>query len=426
MESNFRTIAPEKYPVFNLKTPNIECATLNNGVKCYYIDSPEMELIRLDFKFKAGSWYQNKMFLANFTGNMLYEGTENYTSEQIAEKMDAKGVYFGVTPELDNVMIVFFIPRIFFNEIIPIINEIIFKAIFPEKELDILQKKEEMSLAERLKKGNVLSRYYFRSILFGKEHPYGIFPEINEIKNVHRDDLLRFYNSNYVGNKFTIYLTGNIDNQIINVINAVFGGCDITFNGLENINYEINTTKQYEPIKINLDNTVQSSIRIGKIMIGRDHPDYYDAVILTTVLGGYFGSRLMANIREDKGYTYGVGASIMSLINSSYLFIQTDVGKNVCDLAIKEIYYEMDKLCNEKISDVELERVKQYLSGSLLRSIDGAVNIMDKFIDFDDFGFGVDHFQYQMDSIVDVRADKLWNIAQKYYLKDNLIEVVVS
>lgn len=426
MESNFRTIAPQKHPVFELLTPNIEHFALSNGLKCYYINSPEMELIRLDFKFRAGSWNQSKMFVANFTGNMLYEGTENYTSEEIAEKMDSKGVYFGVTPEMDNVMIVFFIPRIFLNEILPIVYEIIFKATFPQKELEILQKKEEMSLAERLKKGNILSRYYFRSSLFGKEHPYGTFPEVSKIFDVTRNDLMSFYTNYYLQNSYTIYVTGNIDHQILNEINVVFGNNQIKPAIIQNVNYEIKPITQIEPVKVGLENSVQSSIRIGKIIMERNHSDYYDLVILTTVLGGYFGSRLMENIREEKGYTYGVGASIMSLINSSYLFIQTDVGKNVCDSALKEIYYEIDKLCQEKISDIELDRVKQYLSGSLLRGIDGAVNIMDKFIDFDDFGFGVDHFQFQMDSVINVNADKLLTLAQKYFQKKDFIEVVVG
>ncbi len=426
MESNFRTIAPEKHPVFELTTPNIELFVLQNGIKCWYINSPEMELVRLDFKFKAGSWFQNKSFVASFTGKMLYEGTTNYSSQEIAEKLDSKGVYFGVTPELDNVSIVFYIPQIFFEEIIPIIHEMIFDAIFPQEELDILKKKETMSLSVNLKKSSVLSRYHFRSLLFGKNHPYGLFPQINQIENITRNDLKIFHNENYLNCNYSAYITGNVDNKLLNDFDYVFGKDEITKEKTKKIRCDILTANQSEPLNIEMEDTVQSSVRMGKVLMARNHPDYYDSAILTNVFGGYFGSRLMANIREEKGYTYGIGASIVSLLHSSYLTIQTDVGKNVCQLAISEIYKEMEKLCQEKISEQELDRVKQYLSGSLLRSIDGAVNIMDKFIDFDDFGYGTEHFQYQMDSIINVSADRLLILAQKYYQKHDLIEVVVG
>lgn len=426
MDIDFRTVAPDKHPVFELNTPLVEEFVLENGIPCWYLHSSDMELIRLDFKFKAGSWYQNKPFVASFTGKMLYEGTKNYTSGELAEKFDSKGVYFGVTPEMDNVSIVFYIPRDFFNEILPLIYEMIYEPIFPENELETLVKKEIMSLKVNLKKGASLSRYHFRSNLFGENHPYGIFPEIEYITNVKREDLVAFHSQNYLSSKFTMYLTGNIDSNLLKELDSVFGKKNIQNANSMSPKYDIVSCQTNTPLHFELEDSVQSSIRIGRLMMTRNHPDYIDMAILTTVLGGYFGSRLMANIREDKGYTYGVGASIVSLLHSGYLSVQTDVGKNVSDKAVKEIYFEMEKLCSEKISEQELERVKQYLSGSLLRSIDGAVNIMDKFIDLDDFGLGVDYFQFQMNSIIHVTSDRLLDLAQKNYQKHDLIEVVVG
>jgi len=423
MNKDFRTIQPPIFPLQALQIPDVDSYKFKNGVKLQVLNDNQMELMRFDIKFKAGVRYQTKMFSASFTSKMVFEGTAKFKSAEISELFDSKGAYYGISPELDNVNVSFYIPKIFFKELLPLIYEVLFESIFPEDELEKLKRKEEMSLRVNFTKTAVLARYHVRNVLFGDQHPYGLFPVLENIKNINRDDLLLFHRQFYAQNIFSLYLTGNVDMDIRMAVENIFGQIEVT----EKHDNQSITPPIIKPnVDIVLPDAVQRSIRLARLSILRSHPDFVDLGVLSTILGGYFGSRLMTNIREDKGYTYGIGSSVVSLQNASYLAIYSDVGKDVWELALKEIEFEMLRLCDEKVEQEELERVKQYLSGSMMRSVDGAVNLIDKLIDLDDYGLSLNYLQSQMDAIHAVDSNRLQELAQTYLNPADYSKVMVG
>ena len=177
---------------------------------------------------------------------------------------------------------------------------------------------------------------------------------------------------------------------------------------------------------IEKEGALQSAIRIGKLMFNKTHPDFQSLQVLNTVYGGYFGSRLMSNIREDKGYTYGIGSGLVSLQHGGYFFITTEVGVDVTAKAIKEIYFEMDRLRKEKITTDELQLVKNYLLGTFLRSVDGPFAMADRFKGILNYNLGYDYFDRYIATIRAVSASDLMGLANTYFDKDSMIELVVG
>lgn len=174
------------------------------------------------------------------------------------------------------------------------------------------------------------------------------------------------------------------------------------------------------------DDAVQSAIRIGRILFNKLDPDYHAMKVLNTVLGGYFGSRLMANIREEKGYTYGIGSRIISLRNAGYFFISTEVGADVCKPAIKEIYSEIKRLCDELVPDDELALVKSYMLGDFVRSVDGPFALAEKFKKIMLYNLGYDYYDTFVDTVRNVSSQQLRDLANKYLTENHLHELVVG
>jgi predicted Zn-dependent peptidase len=158
----------------------------------------------------------------------------------------------------------------------------------------------------------------------------------------------------------------------------------------------------------------------------RKHPDFIPFTILNTVLGEYFGSRLMSNLREDKGYTYGVNSMVSEYQNIGYFLIATDVAAEHVDSALKEIRFEIEKLQTELIEQEELDLVKNYLLGQLLKSADGPYAMTDLYVHLQSFGLEVDYYNRYIHEINEITSEELQDCAKKYLNWDDLTIVTAG
>jgi hypothetical protein len=170
---------------------------------------------------------------------------------------------------------------------------------------------------------------------------------------------------------------------------------------------------------------VQGAIRVGRLFPNRHHPDYTPMVVLNTLFGGYFGSRLMSNIREDKGYTYGIYSSVTPEVNGGSLVIHTETGREVIDHAIKEICREMELLCAEEAPEDELLLVKNYLLGGLIADLDGPFSILQRWRMLILNGFTEDYFNNNIRIYKSISSKELLQLAQKYFNPKDFYEIVV-
>ena len=171
---------------------------------------------------------------------------------------------------------------------------------------------------------------------------------------------------------------------------------------------------------------VQNAIRMGKRVFNRNHPDYPKMTILNTILGGYFGSRLMSNIREDKGYTYGIGSGLVSLQLDGYFYIATEVGADVCQAAINEINKELTVLCETEVGSDELNLVKNYLFGAFQRSIDGPFALADRFKTLLLSGLSFDYYYKYLETVKNVSGKELLEMAQRHLPPSQMTLITVG
>lgn len=418
-----RTLAPEYNPVKKLNLVSPQNITLDNGIPMYYFNAGSQDVLRIEVLLKAGSRYQSAPLIAHVVNNMLNEGTKSHTAVQIAETFEYYGAYLHTECDLDNASVVLYLQNKHLDYLIPLMLELLTEAIFPEHELKIYLENAKQKFLVNQQKVNYLARKHFAHALYG-ESTYGFMVSEEHYNNVQHNLLIDFYKQFYCAENITLIISGKIGEKELKLINKVFTGI---INGKKQ---EKSTLKlsDYKASKNHIPkkDAVQNAIRIGKVLFNKTHKDYFDFQVLNTVLGGYFGSRLMSNIREDKGYTYGIGSAIVSLEDSGYFFISTEVGADVSNAATEEIYKEIKQLIDEPVSEEELSLVKNYLAGTLLRSLDGPFALAEKFKAAHIFGFDMNYYNNMLHHIHNINPQRIQELATSYLQPDSLTEIVVG
>ncbi|MEO8759818.1 MAG: pitrilysin family protein, partial [Bacteroidia bacterium] len=275
-------------------------------------------------------------------------------------------------------------------------------------------------------KVDMLARRIYSELLFGKTHPYGLEVKVEDFDTTKRTAIVNFFKTHYTHHNCTIIVSGKLPANLQTVLNNHFGK--------EKWGVASNIEKAYTPAQTTTQNihyverpdAVQSAIRMGRKLFNKTHPDYFNFQVLNTIFGGYFGSRLMANIREDKGYTYGIGSGLASLAHDGYFFISTEVGSDVTKDALKEVYKEIDIIQNDLVSADELETVKNYILGQFLRSVEGPFSLADKFKGVWEFGLDYSYYDNYFNAVKSVTSQQIRDLAGKYLQKKDLIELVVG
>ena len=214
--------------------------------------------------------------------------------------------------------------------------------------------------------------------------------------------------------------------RMFDLLNKHFGKLSLGNNFEKPIHPVSSNRKPGEKISIvNDPNGVQGAIRLAREFPNRHHPDFQKVMVLNNIFGGYFGSRLMSNIREDKGYTYGIHSYLQDHIQQSAWVVSTEVGKDVCEAAIAEVYKEMKKLQDHPVAEVEMQLVRNYMMGSILGDLDGAFHIIARWKNYILNGLDEKYFYSAINTIRTVSSEELQQLAQKYLNPDEFYELVV-
>jgi len=306
---------------------------------------------------------------------------------------------------------------------LPIVAEVLNDPIFPQHEIDTLRNIKKQKFLVNCEKVGFLARREFAHSLFGEEHPYGGKTDLEDFDALSQDGLISYHTKFYKQNPL-IMLCGNVDDSLIKLIDQLFGK-----NTFENRNSEVSfqkPLKNVERLLIDKKDAVQSAMRIGRLMFNRTHRDFSEMQVLNAVLGGYFGSRLMSNLREDKGFTYGIGSGVSSLLHEGYFFISTEVGADTTLQAEEEIKKELKLLREELIPDNELNLVKNYLLGQILKSTDGVFSRMNRFRTLHLFNQSEDDFYSMISGIRNASSSRLQELANEWFQEEDLLTVIAG
>lgn len=420
-----RSQAPASQPIKDLALIEPQALSYANGLNAFVFQAPNLDLIKFEFIFE-NVYEANRLPLHNSVlSAMLKEGTKTRSSAEIAAQIDFYGAF--VMPEFsfDHMALSVYTMHKYVGDVLPIVADILQQITIPQQELDTYIRNNKQNLQISLQKNDVLARRKFYQEVFG-ENRYGIVPTEEMYDQIAREELLKLYESQVKPDNCTLLIAGNVDSQVLATVDRYFGQqwLDTGVKLLSSWSPIIPT--KGKQIMENREDALQSAIRMGNVTIKRGHEDFPALQFVNTLFGGFFGSRLMKNIREEKGYTYSIGSAIGSLKHTGFFTLASEVGVDVTKDALSEIEKEFNKLQQEKPTDEEVDLVRNYMQGMLLGSLESIFSHADKFksVYFSGLDYGYYHYYNQV--LQDMNAEKVQNIAQQYFNYEQLVKVVVG
>lgn len=420
-----RTIAPEIKDIENLNIQQPQRNVLSNGVPVFSFDVSKQDLVKIELNFEAGSYYGKTELLASVTNKLLTEGTKKHTAAEIAYIIDSYGGFIETSLNKDVASLSLYTLNKYLDKTLPLLAEIIKEASFDQRELDLHMAHKKNNFLVNQERVGYLASTRFSAILFGEEHPYGRILNIDDFEKITRQDIIDFHQKYYLNGKMQIFIAGKLNDNTIELLDSYLGDMDTSNTKLESLNDSLFSSPQMEHY-IDKEDAVQNAIRIGKRVINRQHPDFHGLRIVNTILGGYFGSRLMTNIREDKGYTYGIGSGIMTMREAAFFFITSEVKAQVSELAIVEILKEVELLQTVLIDNEELKLVKNYLQGEFQRGFDGPFSLLSRFKEIYYSNLDYNYYTTYIQKVKAIKAEEIRDIAQKYLNTDELYRLTVG
>ena len=421
-----RTIQPEIQPLKNFHIQTPVRTTLPNGIPLTVINAGEQEVVRMDVLFSGGRWQQSQKLQALFTNRMLREGTTKYTAATIAEKLDYYGSWLELSSSSEYAYITVYSLNKYLAKTLEVVESMIKEPLFPQKELQTILDTNIQQYLVNTSKVDFLAHRSLLKSLYGEQHPCGKIVMEEDYHTITPEVLREFYERHYHSGNCSIFLSGKVTDDIISRVTDIFG---IPFG-----QYQLQMPKSSFPfaaipekrIFTEREDAIQSAVKMGCTTITREHPDYPKLRVLMTLFGGYFGSRLMSNIREDKGYTYGISAGVVFYPDSGLLIVSTETDNEYVEPLIQEVYHEIDRLHLDPVSAEELRIVRNYMLGEMCRSYESPFSLSDAWIFIATSGLKDDYFARSLQAVNEITPAEIQDLAQRYLCKETLKEVIAG
>lgn len=418
-----RKIGPIPHMIKKLSIPDLETYSLQNGVKVCEVNLGSQEILKIEVVHFAGRIAEKTPLAARATAALLKEGCGLKSSAQVAEEIDLLGASIKTASNMDFSFTSILTLTKHFDKVIPLLHEFYEAPMFLEDELHKFKNQNIQKLKEEMTKNDVISYRQITEMIFGSSHPYGFNSTESDYLGIQRPHILQHFEDYYGSDHCYIFLSGFITDAIRKKINDLFG-------------QKIKKSQPIippvcnEPIKKNQlvltsKNEHQSSLKIGRRLFNRTHPDNAGFFMLNTIFGGYFGSRLMTSIREDKGLTYDIHSSMDQMLYDGCFYIAAEADPSSIQPLIDELYHQMEVLKQDLVRDAEMNMVKNYMMGNFMNMLDGPLNMASFAKNLALMGKTTHDFEKEVDEILNINADEIRSIAQKYFDEHTMIEVVV-
>lgn len=408
---------------FKLQLKQAEKFVLKNGVEVYAVDAGAEEVLAVEWVFYAGNWFEEQNLVAATTNFLLRNGTSKKTAFQINEYFEYYGSYLNRACYNETATITLHCLSKHIKELLPSVRELIVDSVMPQEELDIYKQNMKQRLKVNLKKSDFVASRLIDVYLYGENHPYGKYSKLEDFDTLNREQLLDFYKKYYQQGKLVLFVAGKLPADIATLLDQYFGDLPNQPVALQEIMAQPVADRKY---RITNDEAgVQGSVRMARSFPNRHHPDFMKVMVLNTLFGGFFGSRLMSNIREEKGYTYGIHSFIQNHIHDTAWMISTEAGKDVCEATIEEVYKEMKLLREQIVDEEELLLVRNYMMGGILGDLDGPFQIMGRWKNIVLNNLTEQYFYDSIHTIKTISAEELQFLAQKYLKPEEFYELVV-
>jgi len=417
-----RTIPPPSKTIDYLRFSWPKAYQLKEGLPLFVLNAGNQPIIKLELVCDAGSWYEPHNGVAYFTAKMLQEGTQQKSAQDIAHYIDQYGASIQVQVQPDTCTFTLITLSKHLVPMLALLVELLLSPTFDEQRLAHLKNLSTQELKVDAKKNSHVARKKLKEILFNSTHPYGKQLTETAIAYITPVHLQQYYKDQLLA-RCRLLVSGQVDEQDLQAIQDYLQPLPIQVPDAVLPPWPTQAPSQVHLAK---EDSWQAAISMGRILFAKDHPDYLPLLVVNELLGGYFGSRLMRNIREDKGYTYGIFSRVVPLKHTSYLLIATEVIQAFAQATCQEIAQEIKTLQTVPVPEEELKTLQNYMLGTFLSEINDPFSMMEKFKAAYLHGLDQAYYERLYDTIRHISAPQIRTLANEYLSTDSLSQVIVG
>ena len=419
-----RKVGPGIKPINDIHLPEVSFYTLSNGVPVYEINTGLQDAFKVELMTLGGRLNESKKMVSRATSSLIRDATMSYTQKELAEKLDFFGVALSAKFNMDVTSLIMYSLNKHADSVIPILGNIYLNPLFSSTELEKYKQRNINNLQVEITKNDVLAYREYTEHLFGGDHIYGYNSTESRYAQLEIDDLIQHHKLHYGIQNTVIILSGKITEDIRNSIDRELGSFEK--NSPLKFYHDPQPASHDSRLVLNGKGKFQDSIITGKRLFNKTNQDYAPMIVANTVLGGYFGSRLMKIIREEKGYTYNIGSYMDMLKYDGFYYISTDVAPENTTDTINEIDIQIKRLQDKLVNSDELTMVKNYILGNVLNMLDGPFKVSNwiKTLVTHDISLLRGHEIIQ--EIQHTNALQIQEMFQKYYQKEDLFQLIVK
>lgn len=422
-----RSVPPRIHEPQQLALMQPRRLTLSNGIPLGVLHAPEAEVVRVDFLFQGGFYHQDKPLQANFTNRMLREGTRRFTAAAVAEELDFYGAWLECSCSPLHSLLTLYSLRKYLPQTLEVVASLLHEPLFPEQELEVMREKELNHFRVMQRQPHAVAHRILKRTLFGEGHP--LSHQLTEADYLHltADDLRAFFRRHYHTAGCSIWLSGCADEGVVSCVDRLFGH-DAWGGALpepwcaSDEAVPASSARWFEP----MDEASTAVLCMGQFVMPHHHPDYIPFRVLVTLLGGYFGSRLMTTVREQRGLCYSISSALVAYPHCGVLVCDTQTHPSHAEAVSEAVRQEMERLQQEPVGPDELAMLKQFMLGELFRSYESVFSVADAWISLQLMGLDAGYFEASLRGIREATPEQLLTLARRYFCKEKLKEVVVG
>ena len=428
MTQAIRKTAPSPLPPLPFNIAQAKTVTLENGLKVVMFADKRLPLVSYRLAFLAGDAHEpkDKIGVTSAVASMLTEGTANYSSRELAEKIERLGAAVSASSSEDFVIVAGSSLSMYSSDVLGLIAEIIFRPTFPEDELDLYKRNSIENLKFQRSQPNFLANEQVAKAIYG-EHPYSIVsPSTSDIENLSRESLREFHQRLVIPNNAILIAVGDVEEgEFIDQVRDLFGGW--TRGHAPSSTFpEPPTRNGRTTMIVDRPGSAQANIILANVAFSRNSPDFFAATVMNQVLGAGASSRVFMNLREEKGYTYGAYTRIDPKRLAGDFEATTEVRTAVTGDSLREFFYELDRIRAEEVGEQELADAKNFLTGVFPIRAETQEGLTNLILNQQLYGLPTDYLQTYRENIERITAADVHGVANKYVKPDDIAIVIVG
>ena len=411
---------------FNIPEPFV--TTLDNGLKIVILADKRLPLVSYRLAFLSGDANDppENTGITSAMASMLTEGTANYSSLELAEKIERLGAHLSASSSEDFLIVAASSLSIYASDILQLIGEIVFRATFPEAELDLYRRNAIENLKFQRSQPGFLANEQVANILYG-EHPYSrISPSAGDIEKLSRDTIAGFYARQLLPNNAVLIAVGDIETEdFLDEVGEQFGGWKR--GELPAVTHATPPVRDGRSLTIvDRPGSAQTNIVLANLAFERNHPDYFPTLVMNQILGAGASSRVFMNLREEKGYTYGAYTRLDTKRLAGDFEATAEVRTQVTGDSLREFFYELERIRTERVTDEELADAKNFLTGVFPIRAETQEGLTNLIVNQQLYDLPADYLQTYRDNVEAITAEDVQRVANEYVRPDNSAIVLVG